>query len=221
MVSRLLRSIIVSRSLRLYHKATYRLRREISFHGARIYLDYPVFNPKFAVSTDLLAQTARSIGVRGRVLDFGCGSGAISIILSSHIPGVREVVCYDNSPEALRVASINVARNRVYDKVIVTDKVRGLFDYIVSNPPYLPLDPMDSLDRDWCAGSSLEVLRELFVTARKALSRGGFLVTAYSSLTGRREVKAIASSSGFREIIRIERVLPLDTVYVSVYRRLG
>ena len=214
---RMLKSIVVSKILRLYHKAFYSTRREIVFRGARVYLDYPVFIPKYTVSTDLLVETAESIGVEGRILDFGCGSGAISILVASIVPDVREVVCYDVSPAALKVASVNIARNKVLGKVRVSRDIRGVFDAVISNPPYLPLDPRGELDKNWCGGSSLEVIRELFLTARKVLHKGGLLITSYSSLTGRREVEVIASASGFREIMRFKRGSLVDTVYVSVY----
>ncbi len=214
---KMLKSIAISKALRLYHKAFYSTRREVVLRGARIYLEYPVFIPRYTASTGLLVETAEFIGVEGKVLDFGCGSGAISILVASVIPGVREVVCYDVSPVALRVASINIARNNVSGKVRVSRVVKGVFDVVISNPPYLPLDPRDELDENWCGGSSLEVVRELFLTARKVLHGGGLLITAYSSLTGRREVEVIASVSGFTEIMRVKRGSLVDTVYVSVY----
>ncbi|MCE4606899.1 MAG: class I SAM-dependent methyltransferase [Desulfurococcales archaeon] len=215
---RILGSILVSKTLRLYHRVFYFTRRSVVFKGVYLYLSPPVFIPKFTVSPGLLVDTVRMIGVKGRVLDYGCGSGAISLAMAS-IPGVREVICYDISGKSLRTALMNAVANRLNNKVKVSRRIRGLFDAVVSNPPYLPLDPKDPLERNWCSSSSLEVIRGLFLTAKRLLERGGLLIIAYSSLTGVKEVERIAFLSGFKKIHSISRTLLLDRVYVSVYKK--
>ncbi|MCE4614430.1 MAG: methyltransferase [Desulfurococcales archaeon] len=216
---RILGSILVSKILRLYHRVFYFTRRAVVFKGVYLYLSPHIFIPKFKVSSGLLVDTARVIGVKGRVLDYGCGSGAISLAIVS-LPGVREVICYDVSSESLKTALMNSVANRLYDKIKVTRRIRGLFDVVLSNPPYLPLDPRDPLERNWCGGSSLEVILDLFLTAKRVLKRGGLLLVAYSSLTGVKEIGRIAFLAGFRKIITISRTLPLDTVYISAYKKL-
>jgi len=218
-MTRLLSSVQVSKALWLYHRVFYFTRRAVVFKGMRLYLPPPVFIPKFTVSSGLLVDTARMIGVKGRVLDYGCGSGAISLAIAS-LPGVREVVCYDVSGESLRVALMNMVANRLYGRVKVSRRIRGLFDVIVSNPPYLPLNPRDPLERNWCGGSSLETIQDLFLTAKRVLKHGGLLIVAYSSLTGVKEIERIAFLSGFMKIHSISRTLFLDRVYVSVYKKL-
>ncbi|MEB3756264.1 MAG: methyltransferase [Desulfurococcales archaeon] len=218
-MTRLLRSVQVSKALWLYHRVFYFTRRAVVFKGVHLYLSPPVFIPKFTVSSGLLVDTARIIGVKGRVLDYGCGSGAVSLAIAS-LPGVREVVCYDVSSESLKTALINSVANRLYDKVKVTRRIRGLFDVVLSNPPYLPLDPRDPLERNWCGGSSLEVIQDMFLTAKRVLKHGGLLIVVYSSLTGVKEIGRIAFLTGFRKIITVPRTLLLDTVYISVYKKL-
>lgn len=76
-------------------------------------------------------------GERGRLLDLGCGSGILSIAAAKL--GFREVLAIDNDPEAVRVASENVRRNGVADRVQCRcgDVARlgriGVFDGIVAN----------------------------------------------------------------------------------------
>ncbi|MEB3757180.1 MAG: methyltransferase [Desulfurococcales archaeon] len=216
---RILESILVSKTLRLYHQVFYFTRRAVVFKGIHLYLSPSVFIPKFTVSSGLLVDAARIIGVKGRVLDYGCGSGAVSLAIAS-LPGVREVVCYDVSSESLKTALMNSVGNRLYGKVKVTRRIRGFFDVVLSNPPYLPLDPRDPLERNWCGGSSLEVIRDMFLTAKRVLKRGGLLIVVYSSLTGVKEIGRIAFLIGFRKIIMVSRTLPLDTVYISVFKKL-
>ena len=81
-----------------------------------------------------------------RVLDIGTGSGAIAIAVAVHAPNAQ-ITATDISPDALSVASRNVRRHRVEDrvtlrhadcfKVLDGGTALGKFDAIVSNPPYL------------------------------------------------------------------------------------
>lgn len=79
-----------------------------------------------------------------RILDVGCGSGAISIALAKEIEGA-EVWGVDLSDEALKIAKennfalsagVNFAEADALDGV--ERYVDGEFDIIVSNPPYIP-----------------------------------------------------------------------------------
>ncbi len=79
-----------------------------------------------------------------RILDVGCGSGAIAISLSKALEG-SEVWALDVSPEALAIsrennfrleAGVNIVRGDALNGV--ENYVEGPFDIIVSNPPYIP-----------------------------------------------------------------------------------
>lgn len=80
-------------------------------------------------------------GKSTRVLDVGTGSGVIILSLLSHGVG-KTGVGVDISEGALEVANINCKRLGLEEKVslIKSDrlsKVEGVFDIIVSNPPYI------------------------------------------------------------------------------------
>ncbi len=85
-----------------------------------------------------------------RLLDIGTGSGAIIISLLKELPEAVGVAV-DLSPEALAVAEENAVRLGVADRLQfrrgdLLQPVEGeVFDYIVSNPPYIPEDDMLNL----------------------------------------------------------------------------
>ncbi len=84
-----------------------------------------------------------------RVLDVGTGSGAIALALADEHRGV-EVVAIDRSRDALALTRKNLARTEVNGRVRVVggnllDGVRGPFDLVVSNPPYVPAGEYGSL----------------------------------------------------------------------------
>ena len=87
-----------------------------------------------------------------RVLDLGTGSGAILISLLLERPKALGVGT-DVSPEAVLVAGDNAERLGVADRITLPlsdwfDDVGGRYDLIVSNPPYISLTEMQSLDPD-------------------------------------------------------------------------
>lgn len=85
--------------------------------------------------TSLLLQAMASVMPRGRVLDYGCGPGAIARALSARAPSI-DVTLVDNDSVALVAASQNVPGGRT----MLADTPARLpagarFDMIVSNPP--------------------------------------------------------------------------------------
>jgi methylase of polypeptide subunit release factors len=84
-----------------------------------------------------------------RILDVGAGSGAGGLHAASLVPHATSVVLSDINRRALRFCRINAALNGLVAEVIESDlydAVRGSFDLIISNPPYL-VDPFSRLYR--------------------------------------------------------------------------
>jgi release factor glutamine methyltransferase len=88
------------------------------------------------------------------VLDVGTGSGCIAITLAHQHKGVR-VAAVDVSPEALAVAVRNAAKHAVADRVRFLEgdlfspiPAGERFDFVVSNPPYIPRAAIAALERE-------------------------------------------------------------------------
>jgi len=86
-----------------------------------------------------------------RVLDVGTGTGAIALALADELPGSR-VTAIDVSGDALALARENVARTGLDVELLEHDLRSGIpagpWDLVVSNPPYVEPDELDSLIPD-------------------------------------------------------------------------
>ena len=118
-----------------------------------------------------------------RILEIGCGSGVVSIHCAKN--GCR-VTCGDINPRAVALAERNAASNGADIDVRETDvysNIDGVFDTIVFNLPYLPVDEEGLLAKAWSGGADgLGPLPELLRGAPEHLADGGKVVVVVSSL---------------------------------------
>ncbi len=137
--------------------------------------------------TETLVEVALSLGPR-RVAEIGVGSGAITGALALELPRAR-FVAVDTSTAALAVARENLERLQVAERVGLVrgngaTALRGPFDLIVSNPPYIPSGELERLPPEVRnepplaldgGPDGLAFLRRLVREAPERLARPGWL----------------------------------------------
>jgi release factor glutamine methyltransferase len=129
-------------------------RRE--FRGLTFELGPTTLDPR--PDTETLVEVVLELSRRGeipsgpaaRILDLGTGSGAILIALLAALPGASGVGV-DLDPAALEVAAANAGRAGVAGRATFChsdwyDGVEGLFDVVVSNPPYIATPDIAALE---------------------------------------------------------------------------
>ena len=139
---------------RLAQEPVHRILGQREFYGREFTLSPATLEPRpdTEILVDaLLPWLLRRVEERGsaRVLDLGTGTGALLVTLLAEVPGSTGVAV-DLSAEALETAAANAARHGVGDRFEVCrsdwfSAVEGLFDLILSNPPYIASTVVDGL----------------------------------------------------------------------------
>ena len=136
-------------SLRAVRVPVSHLVGERAFYGRRFKVSADVLDPR--PETETLIEAALSMPF-GRVLDLGVGSGCILGTLLAENPQATGVGV-DLSEAACLQASANLVLHRVQARAEIVQSdwfsgVKGKFDLIASNPPYIARDEMDGLQTE-------------------------------------------------------------------------
>ena len=170
------------------------------FWGRWFRITPDVLDPRPETETLIAAALG---GAFSRVLDLGTGSGAILITLLAERP-LATGVGVDLSRQALSVAAGNAAALAVAERAVFQHSdwlrdVRGRFDLVVANPPYIAEDEMPGLSpevRGWepllaltPGGDGLEAYRRILRDIGSVLAPSGRLLLE----TGARQGAAVAA----------------------------
>lgn len=163
-----------------------------------------------------------------RILDMCTGSGCILLSLL-HYSNDCIGVGVDISKEALETARQNqktLQLSAEFTESDLFDKVEGRFDVIVSNPPYIRTEVIDTLMEEVRENEPLLALdagedglffyRKIIWDAGSYLYKGGqmFLEIGYDQ---GRQVSDLLAQNGYREIEVIKDYVGLDRVVRAVF----
>lgn len=158
---------------------------------------------------------------RIKIADLCTGSGCIACSLAYEHPDI-DVVATDISPEAVSLARENVEALGLSDRIRIIEcdlgsgidtSSTGIFDAVVSNPPYVPSQIVDGLPAEVSGfephlaldggDDGLDFFRRISAWSATVLKPGGILaVELYEESLD--EAAAIAVLSGFEDI----RIVP-------------
>jgi release factor glutamine methyltransferase len=216
------RALTVSETDTLRELITRRSRREplqhitgsTSFCGYEIAVNRHVLVPR--PETEILAELGWEFlstlnSQSSTALDFCTGSGCIAIALAAKCP-VARIIATDISADALNLAGENAVRNHVAERIEFRNgdgfdalSGEGMFDLIVSNPPYIPsaeiatlqpevrdFDPRGALDG---GADGLEFYRLIALQAKAFMKPGGKIIVEFGD----------GQADAIRKIFEIEK----------------
>lgn len=161
------------------------------FANLSFYVDERVLVPRSPIA-ELIEQKFDNCvkQVPSRILDLCTGSGCIAIACAYAFPEA-EVDALDLSVDALNVAQMNIEYHGLTEQVIPiqSDIFSGVdgqkYDLIVTNPPYVDQDDVDSLPQEFLhepemgLGSGhdgLDIVRVILARASQHLTEDGVLI---------------------------------------------
>ena len=180
-----------------------------AFYGLELQVDARVLDPR--PDTETLVDWALEVldgHPAPRLLDLGTGSGAIALALQHQRPDAS-VLAVDASTDALAVAQANATRLGLavqFRHGQWMEGLEGVFDAIVSNPPYIPAadphlaalthEPLQALAS---GADGLEDLRTLIAQAPAHLKPGGWLLLEHG-WDQADAVSALLRSAGLEQV---------------------
>jgi release factor glutamine methyltransferase len=149
------------------------------------------------------------------IIDVGTGSGCIALALAKELPQA-EIHATDISAAALEIARANAARHgfdsriRFHQTNLLHGFESGIFDLVVSNPPYVGESEADQVQLEvrkyeprnavFAGPTGLEVIERLIPQANDVLKPGGFLLMEISGTIAEAVKRLLAGWSDLRVI---------------------
>lgn len=169
---------------------------DTDFYGYKIKVDERVLIPR-PETEELASLVIGSLEEGQSVLDLCTGSGAIAIAVYKEMEKRGKPIkmtALDISADALALAQENAENNGAEITFVQSDlfkRLRGRFDVIVSNPPYIPTAEIETLQREVRdfeprlaldgGVDGLDIYRRIAKDALKYLNRGGTLIMEVGS----------------------------------------
>jgi release factor glutamine methyltransferase len=141
---------------RLAREPVSRILGKRAFYGLDLEISPATLDPRPDTETlvdgvlRLISDGRAPGGEAPHILDIGTGSGAILVAVLSRLPKATGLGT-DISAEALAVARRNASRHGLarragFQKTSWADGIKGPFDLVISNPPYISTEKLSGLE---------------------------------------------------------------------------
>lgn len=204
------------------------------FYGRRFNVNTAVLIPRQETErlVDVAIHTIQEL-THPQIVDIGTGSGCIAISVAAEIPAAT-VLGLDIFAETLAIAEENAAINNISNvQFLQSDFLRftppePLYDSLLMNPPYIPVNEMDTLTSEVIdfepvlaltdEKDGLTFYKHLSATAHSWVRPGGWLILEVGLGEHPKKAAACFNSSGFANIELIpdfntdDRILKIQVI---------
>ncbi len=203
------------------------LTKEAWLQGVPFYVDERAIVPRSFIA-ELLADGSIDPWLSERtrhVLDLCTGNGSLAVLAAMTYPDVV-IDAADLSTEALEVAAINVTRHQLDGRITLLESdglasVRGPYDLILCNPPYVNAHSMSELPAEYRAepelalaggADGMDFIRRLLAEAPARMTESAVLVLEignerahFEAAFPRLEVVWLPTSAGEDQVLLVPR----------------
>lgn len=165
-----------------------------------------IFHPGWFVTSVMLLERLESVSLSGkRILEMGCGSGALACRAAqlgaySFASDITTAACRNTQENAdANELKVGVIQSDIFDQMGSEQQ----FDHIFVNPPFNPSYPENEGDFAFCCGEGYEYYISLFAKLKDHLKPNGELTMALAKSC---EIDRILEIADF-ESIKYTRIL--------------
>lgn len=193
----------------------------VDFYGYILKVNENVLIPR-PETEELCAIAIKNITADDKVLDMCTGSGAIAIAIQKQTNA--HVTAVDVSEEALAVAKENAITSGANVEFIASDmfsNVTGIYNVIVSNPPYIKTDDLKNLQSEVKlepqialdgGNDGLKFYKILATDGALYLKSGGTLYVEYGIGESNDILKILEDSKNFKNIEIIKDIMGIERI---------
>ena len=163
-------------------------------------IKYQVYEEVYPPSEDTMLLLACVTNYPENALEVCCGAGLISLKLAK---GGTRVIATDVDQKACMNTNHNAKINGLNHEISVIrmdlcSGLRGKFDAIYCNPPYLPFDDNVQEDKWWYGGQNgANKTCKLIEQSKNLIRGGGFIMIVTSSLSNIEKIQKALNLGGF------------------------
>lgn len=134
-----------------------------------------------------VGEALRDVKPGAKILDIFAGSGCIGLAIVRHVKNVK-VVFADREEAAITQIKKNIKINKTKAKVVESDvfsNIKGKYDFILANPPYIPIKKIKKIQKSVLAfeprqalfgeNDGLFYIKKFLRQAKKYLNSGGVI----------------------------------------------
>ena len=185
------------------------------FYGREFFVTPDVLIPRPETERLIDVALEKISGVKSpKILDIGTGSGCIAITMAKERPDSL-VMGLDNCYNAIAVAQknsnhLNVLNNSFLEMDILNSSPQGMFDLVISNPPYISKKELSGLMKDVIDfepkialtdyKDGLSFYKRFAKIAPKIVNKSSFLIFEVGLDNHPQKVHDIFSNLGYRSI---------------------
>jgi len=151
----------------------------------------------------------------GHVLDMGTGSGILAE-RASNKSNVSNVTAVDINSNAIEYCLRNIRNKKIkFFQSDLFSNIKGKFDFIVFNPPYLPKGKDGVKDKALIGGKKgHELLEKFFKEVSKHLNAHGKILVLFSSQSGKDKIDEVIKRHKFKTNLLEKRHVFFEDLYL-------